>query len=154
MSHPHDDEFDLTRPLIEGVHAAEIDQPRIAAAVREILEAMGEDPERDGLLDTPARDIPNATLDAILGPGYGIFAGDRLQWATLRFSPERSRWVSTEFWHPAQKGHLAADGHYVLEVPYADHRELLMDILHYGADAEIVGQLVERRILGQVLQNH
>lgn len=32
-----------------------IDQPRIEAAVREILAAIGEDPTRDGLLDTPAR---------------------------------------------------------------------------------------------------
>ena len=32
-----------------------IDQPRIRAAVRELLLAIGEDPDRDGLLDTPAR---------------------------------------------------------------------------------------------------
>jgi GTP cyclohydrolase I len=32
-----------------------VDQPRIEAAVREILAAIGEDPGRDGLLDTPAR---------------------------------------------------------------------------------------------------
>ena len=32
-----------------------VDKPRIEAAVREILLAVGEDPERDGLLDTPAR---------------------------------------------------------------------------------------------------
>lgn len=44
-----------SKPLIPGVHAPEVDQPRIAAAVREILEAIGEDPERDGLLETPAR---------------------------------------------------------------------------------------------------
>lgn len=43
------------KPLIPGVHAAEVDQPRIAAAVREILEAIGEDPDRDGLLETPSR---------------------------------------------------------------------------------------------------
>ena len=33
----------------------EVDQPRIEKAVREILLAIGEDPERDGLTDTPAR---------------------------------------------------------------------------------------------------
>ena len=32
-----------------------IDLPRIEAAVREILAALGEDPSRDGLKDTPAR---------------------------------------------------------------------------------------------------
>jgi GTP cyclohydrolase I len=34
---------------------APVDQPRIEAAVREILLAIGEDPDRDGLIDTPAR---------------------------------------------------------------------------------------------------
>jgi len=33
----------------------EVDYPRIEAAVSEILAAIGEDPERDGLVDTPAR---------------------------------------------------------------------------------------------------
>ena len=32
-----------------------VDQERIERAVREILLAVGEDPERDGLVDTPAR---------------------------------------------------------------------------------------------------
>lgn len=39
-----------------GLHLApEVDQPRIEAAVREILCAIGEDPNRDGLLETPRR---------------------------------------------------------------------------------------------------
>ena len=40
-----------------GVHAerAQVDLPRAAAAVRELLLAVGEDPDREGLLDTPAR---------------------------------------------------------------------------------------------------
>lgn len=34
---------------------SEVDQPRIRDAVREILAAIGEDPDREGLKDTPAR---------------------------------------------------------------------------------------------------
>lgn len=46
-----------TPELREPSHsaAAAVDQPRIARAVREILFAIGEDPDRDGLLDTPKR---------------------------------------------------------------------------------------------------
>ena len=35
--------------------APEVDQPRIERAVKEILLAIGEDPDRDGLRDTPSR---------------------------------------------------------------------------------------------------
>lgn len=38
-----------------AVPSGEVDLPRIEAAVREILAAVGEDPDREGLLDTPAR---------------------------------------------------------------------------------------------------
>lgn len=35
--------------------SASVDLPRIQKAVREILAAVGEDPDREGLIDTPAR---------------------------------------------------------------------------------------------------
>lgn len=38
-----------------GARHGAVDQPRIRAAVREILLALGEDPARDGLRETPAR---------------------------------------------------------------------------------------------------
>jgi GTP cyclohydrolase I len=38
-----------------GLAPAGIDQKRISAAVREILLAIGDDPDREGLLDTPER---------------------------------------------------------------------------------------------------
>ena len=43
-----------------------VDLPRIARAVREILIAIGEDPDREGLLDTPAR-VARAYRDLTTG---------------------------------------------------------------------------------------
>lgn len=93
---------------------------------------------RAQVLDTAAIDVPDADLDAVLGSGYGIFAGKDVQWATLRFSAERARWVAAETWHPKQRGHFEADGCYVLELPYADSRELVMDILRHVPEVEVV----------------
>ncbi|HNQ04275.1 MAG TPA: YafY family protein [Thiobacillaceae bacterium] len=90
-------------------------------------------------LEKAAREVSPRSVDAVLGPGYGIFTGKRVQWAELAFTPDRARWVATERWHPRQKGHFDRDGQYILEIPYADHRELIMDILKYGADVEVLG---------------
>ncbi|WP_066585638.1 GTP cyclohydrolase I FolE [Cellulomonas timonensis] len=40
---------------VAGEHVGEYDAARVEAAVRELLIAVGEDPDRDGLLETPAR---------------------------------------------------------------------------------------------------
>ena len=34
--------------------------------------------------------------------------------------------------------HTEADGSYVLELPYSDSRELLMDVLKHGAQVEVL----------------
>ena len=93
---------------------------------------------RAEILEKPARDISEKHLNAILGAGYGIFSGKRVRWAKLLFTPQRARWVETEQWHPRQKGQMRADGAYLLELPYADDRELAMDILKYGPDCEVL----------------
>ena len=46
----------------------EVDLPRIERAVREILLAIGEDPDRDGLRDTPAR-VARAYAEQFAGIG-------------------------------------------------------------------------------------
>jgi len=94
--------------------------------------------QRAEILDASAHEVSHRTVDTVLGPGYGIFTGKLLDWAELRFTPERARWVATETWHPKQTGWFEDDGRYVLRVPYADTRELLMDILKYGADCEVM----------------
>ena len=89
-------------------------------------------------LDGAACDIPEARLDAALGAGYGIFAGAQVQWATLVFTPERARWVAAEHWHPEQQGSFLDDGRYQLRLPYSNDPELIMDVLKYGPDCEVL----------------
>jgi predicted DNA-binding transcriptional regulator YafY len=90
------------------------------------------------LLDTRAKEIPSGELDEYLGSGYGIFAGRKVEWATLKFTPEAARWVSAQNWHPKQRSRVEKDGSYVLELPYAEDRELVMEILKFGADVEVL----------------
>lgn len=90
-------------------------------------------------IDSAACDIPEAELDTALGAGYGIFAGAQVQWATLVFTPDRARWVAAEHWHPEQEGVFLDDGSYQLRLPYSNDPELIMDVLKYGPDCEVVG---------------
>ncbi len=90
------------------------------------------------LLVAKAKDISEKKLNEILGSGYGIFSGKATQWATLHFSPEISRWVSNEIWHPKQKGRYLDNGFYELKIPYSKDTELLMDIMRYGAGVKVI----------------
>jgi len=95
--------------------------------------------EHAEILETRALDVADERLDEVLGSGYGVFSGERIAWAVLRFTPERARWVACERWHADQEGAFLADGRYVLRMPYADDLELVMDIMKDGGDCEVVG---------------
>ncbi len=88
--------------------------------------------------DEAARDVPDEELDRQLASSYGIFSGTPKGWATVMFSAKAARWVADEHWHSQQQGRFLADGRYELKLPYSSGRELLMDVLHYGSDAEII----------------
>ncbi len=90
------------------------------------------------LLEERAREIDDRELDAWLTRGYGIFAGEPVGEAILRFSPERSQWVAKERWHPAQKGRFLEDGSWQMTLPYSRMDELLMDILRHGPHVEVL----------------
>ena len=103
------------------------------------------------IIDKKTRTISDKTLDAELAVGYGIFAGRKTQTAVLRFTPERARWIANEQWHPRQKSRFE-DGYYILEIPYSDDRELVMDILKYGADVEVIAPTQLRRKVAEQLR--
>ena len=90
------------------------------------------------ILKVPTKDIAEKILETHYAAAYGIFAGKPKHTAVLRFTAERARWVAEEQWHPQQQGTFLADGGYELRIPYADSRELVMDILKHGAEVEVI----------------
>lgn len=103
-------------------------------------------------LDERTKDIGADSLDDYFTSGYGIFGGKASSWALLQFTPDRARWVADEHWHPDQHGEWSADGSYTLSLPYTDHRELVLDIMKFGPDVEVLSppdlrEEVKRRLL-------
>jgi len=105
------------------------------------------------MLEKIARDIPEQELDAHFASSYGIFAGIPKHTAVLRFTAERARWVAEEQWHLQQQGNIREDGSYELRIPYSDPRELVMDILKYGPDVEVIAPEALRNAITERLQN-
>lgn len=98
-------------------------------------------------------DIPEDELSAHYASSYGIFAGKPEHTAVLRFTPERARWVADEHWHQEQQGCFLENGSYELHIPYSDPRELVMDILKYGPDVEVIEPESLRTAVAERLRN-
>jgi predicted DNA-binding transcriptional regulator YafY len=94
--------------------------------------------ERATLLQKPAQELATEALDAHLGAGYGIFSGTAGEVAVLRFEPAAARYILAEKWHEKQVQILEASGHLVLQVPFSNEQELVMDILRYGPEVEVL----------------
>lgn len=92
-----------------------------------------------------AEDVAPQTLERAIGSAFGIFSGNATERAELRFSPLVAPWVRNETWHPDQRLQDETDGSVRLSVPYGDPRELLMEVLRYGADVEVIAPAALRR---------
>jgi predicted DNA-binding transcriptional regulator YafY len=98
------------------------------------LERIG----KQSLLDTAAKEISEEMLAEHFDRSYGIFSGPAEHTAILKFTPEMSRWIADEQWHPDQKGRYDDKGAWTLELPFSSARELVMDISRYGPEVEVV----------------
>ena len=94
--------------------------------------------ERVQLGEKAAKVIADEALDRHFASGYGIFGGHETSEAQLLFTPQAARWVAGEAWHPQQDGKLQLDGSYLLKFPYTREPELVMDVLKYGPDIEVL----------------
>ena len=90
------------------------------------------------VLDEKARELPLAQVARAMDAGYGIYAGGRPHWATLRFEVQAAQWASRELWHPEQQGRFLADGRFELKLPYVDEGEIAMDVLRQGPEVKVL----------------
>jgi predicted DNA-binding transcriptional regulator YafY len=91
------------------------------------------------ILVEPCKEMPLVTVEKAMDEGYGIYAGTKLKWATLVFTPMSATWIAPEQWHPEQKSRILADGSLELKIPYTHETEILMDIQRHGPDVRVVG---------------
>ena len=77
-------------------------------------------------------------VDALIGRNFGIYSGGERQWAKLKFTALQARWVQAEVWHAEQKTTLKDDGSLVIEIPYSNPKELMLDILRFGPDVMVL----------------
>ncbi len=104
------------------------------------------------ITDQPAQSIEEQQLHQHFAQAYGIFSGLATHTAILKFNAYRARWVSEERWHPEQQGRFLDDGSYELKISYGKSQELIMDILRYGPDVEVVGPIELRQAVKERLE--
>jgi predicted DNA-binding transcriptional regulator YafY len=120
--------------------------------LREGLRSFSVDAVRQlEIIAQPAVDADENQLNKELESGYGIFSGVETEQAVLRFSPKLARWVSDELWHPEQTSEYDEKGYFILRVPYSNDTELLMDILKYGAEVEVLEPLKLRDKMSEAI---
>jgi predicted DNA-binding transcriptional regulator YafY len=102
-------------------------------------------------LDTTAIEVKPEVLAEHFQSGYGIFAGQARYRAKLKFTPARAQWVALETWHSDQTSEILGDGSYILEVPYSNDQELVMDLLRHGTEVEVLAPPELRRKVAATL---
>ncbi len=89
--------------------------------------------------------------DNWLTDSFGIFKGPVAYQAIIKFTGTASEIVRHQHWHPAQEIRQEHDG-VVLNLPVADDRELIMKVLQFGAEAEVIAPETLRKKLHQEIQ--
>jgi predicted DNA-binding transcriptional regulator YafY len=69
---------------------------------------------------------------------FGLYKGKSTKEVTLRFSPEKAKWIRDQVWHRDQKSRSLKDGSLELSFPVADFSEIKMEILKHGDMVEVI----------------
>lgn len=82
-----------------------------------------------------------------LHSSFGIYKGKVQKKVTLRFSPEKSRWIRDQIWHRDQKQRYLKDGSMEISFPVSEFSEIQREILRHGSDVEVIRPKALRRLI-------
>ena len=69
---------------------------------------------------------------------FGLYKGKSTKEVTLRFTPEKSKWIKGQIWHKDQKARYLKDGSLELSFPVSDFSEITREILKHGDAVEVI----------------
>ena len=69
---------------------------------------------------------------------FGLYKGKSTKEVTLRFTPEKSKWIKDQIWHKDQKVNHLKDGSLELKFPVSDFSEIKREILKHGDEVEVM----------------
>ncbi len=91
-----------------------------------------------GSPDESAYELDESDLNSHYAESYGIFSGPAEHQAEIRFSPFVANWVADEIWHSRQQSTVEPDGSLLLSLPFGRSEELIMDLMRYGGNVEVL----------------
>ena len=78
---------------------------------------------------------------------FGLFKGKSTEEVTIRFTPEKSKWIKDQIWHKDQKVKYLKDGSIELSFPVSDFSEIKMEILKHGGMVEVIKPKILRDLI-------
>jgi len=69
---------------------------------------------------------------------FGLYKGKSAKEVTLRFTPEKSKWIKDQIWHKNQKVKLLKDGSLELSFPASDFSEITREIWKHGDAVRVI----------------
>jgi predicted DNA-binding transcriptional regulator YafY len=78
---------------------------------------------------------------------FGLYKGKATKEVTLRFTPEKSKWIKDQIWHKDQKARYLRDGSLELSFPVSDFSEITREILKHGEAVEVIRPKILRDLI-------
>jgi len=78
---------------------------------------------------------------------FGLYKGKSTKEVTIRFTPEKSKWIKDQIWHKDQKVKTLEDGSLQISFPVSDFSEITREILKHGDAVMVIKPEILRELV-------